>query len=75
MWLVLAARSKSLLGETASYEMHDASFHFSHHPAFRPGTPEIPSFKRFVKWWQLTDRVSFKPLNDFIDFADKMIVT
>ena len=47
---------------------------FSFHTIGLPA-PEIPSFKRFVKWWQLTDRVSFKPLNDLIDFADKMIVT
>ena len=39
MWLVLEARSKSLLDETASYEMHGASFHFSRHPSSGPGLP------------------------------------
>ena len=56
-------------------QVQGASFTWHSPSVFRPRAPEIPSFKRFVKWWQLTDRVSLKPLNDLIDLADKMIVT
>ena len=37
--------------------------------------PEIPLFKRFVKWWPLTNQASPKPLDDPVDGADKIIAT
>ena len=45
---------------------------FSFHTIGLPA-PEIPSFKRFVKWWQAHG--TSVPLNYLIDFADKMIAT
>ena len=37
--------------------------------------PEIPLFKRFVKWWPLANRASPKPLDDPVDGADEIIAT
>ena len=39
-------------------------------PSFRP---DIPLFKRFVKWWPLANRASSKPLDNPVDVADKII--